>query len=251
MGKLLNADLETLKTASNYQFSAVKMGDLGASEYTLATIVLDVSGSVSGFKKELEQVLQSVVQACRKSPRAENLMLRLTTFCQKLEEVHGFKLLNGASAIQDSDYDDILQPGGMTALFDATHEAVEATVTLGRTLIGQDYNANGIVFVITDGMDNASRAKPDAVCKAIGDANKKESLESVHIVLVGVTGGDPNVSQYLDAFKQKAGITQYVDIGEATPKKLAKLGQFVSQSISSTSTALGSNKASRPVAFSI
>ena len=46
----------------------------------------------------------------------------------------------------------------------------------------------------------------------------------------------------------EAGLTQYVSIGKATPGKLAKFAQFVSQSISSTSAALGSGAASQPIA---
>jgi hypothetical protein len=51
----------------------------------------------------------------------------------------------------------------------------------------------------------------------------------------------------LQDFKDKAGITQYVSLGRATPGRIAKLAQFVSQSISSTSAALGTGVPSQPI----
>jgi len=53
----------------------------------------------------------------------------------------------------------------------------------------------------------------------------------------------------LEQFKNEAGIDQFVSIGEATPAKLAKLADFISRSISSTSQALGTGNASQPLTF--
>ena len=67
-------------------------------------------------------------------------------------------------------------------------------------------------------------------------------------VLVGV-GDEQRVKQYLETFKDEVGIDQFVWIGDATPAKLAKLGNFVSQSISSTSQALGTGAPSQEITF--
>ena len=51
----LGDNLEEYKpTVGNYGFSAAKIDDLGATEYTLASIVCDSSSSVGGFEKEIE-----------------------------------------------------------------------------------------------------------------------------------------------------------------------------------------------------
>src|SRR6478672_10340980 len=63
-----------------YGFSATRIDHLGASEYTLVTIVTDVSPSVGSLVKEMETALREIVTACKYSPRADNLMLRLVTF---------------------------------------------------------------------------------------------------------------------------------------------------------------------------
>ena len=241
--KTFNDDtMNIMNTAGNYQFSAVKLEKLGATEYSLVTIVQDNTGSVAGFKTDMEKCIKTAVEACQKSPRAENLMLRLVKFNTKIEEVHGFKLLG---SIDIKDYDDVLNPDGMTALYDAVHTSIEATKDYGKVLTGQDYLANAIIFIITDGMNNAGTYTPTSIKKLVVSVIKEECLESIVIVLVGVgTKADPNVGPYLDDFKKEAGINQYVEIDEATPKKLAKLASFISRSVSSTSQALGSGAAS-------
>ncbi len=76
-----------------------------------------------------------------------------------------------------------------------------------------------------------------------------EIVESMVTVLVGV-----NASEYkyeLDNFYQEAGLTQYIDAGEATKGKLAKLAEFVSQSISSQSQSLGTGGPSQNISATI
>ena len=67
-------------TESNFHFSGVTVDRLGASEYTLVTLAIDMSSSVSGFKTELINSIKTILDTCKKSPRAENLLLRLIKF---------------------------------------------------------------------------------------------------------------------------------------------------------------------------
>jgi len=78
-------------------------------------------------------------------------------------------------------------------------------------------------------------------------ARRAENLESILLILVGVTGDDVNLNTYLQTVKDDGGFDSYVSIGTATPGKIARLASFISQSISSTSTALGSGTASTPI----
>jgi len=248
---LLDKDLEQLNAGSGYKFSATKIKDLGATEYTLATIVIDASGSVSGFAVQLEQALKTIFKACDKSPRREYLMLRIVQFNSRLTELHGFKLLG---SINEKDYDNILQIGGSTALFEAMDEAIQATSTYGKQLTSQDFLCNSIVVVVTDGENNDGAINTgdlvvdsNVVKKSLANARKAENLESILLILVGVTNDDVTLNTYLQTVKDEAGCDQYVSIGKATPGKIAKLADFVSKSISSTSTALGSGVASTPL----
>ena len=242
---LLSKNLEQLKAASGYNFSATKMDDLGAAEYTLATVVVDVSGSVSGYLPQLEQCLKTVFKAMAKSPRSDNLMFRVVSFDDAVNEQHGFKLL---STITEDDYTNLLSIGGMTALFEAMDEAIQATATYGKQLTSQEFLANGIVVVITDGANNRGTIHdPAIVKKSLEAARKSECLESLLVILVGVTQDDNSLDFYLKDVKDNAGCDQYVSIGAATPGKIAKLAQFISQSISSTSSSLGTGKPSSPL----
>jgi hypothetical protein len=246
MPKLMDKDLSQLNAGSNYKFSATKVDALGASEYTLATIVVDESGSVAPYKADLERAMLVAKKACDKSPRAENLLMRATAFASGLRELHGFKLLK---SITDADYKDCLQLGGSTALNHATHEAVEATLSYAKTLADQEFLVNAIVIIVTDGDNNVFDVDVAEVAKTIKKGIQAEKvLESLTVVLVGITG-DARVVQILDKWQKDAGIAQFVDVGNVTAGKLAKLAAFVSGSISSTSAALGTGQGSKPVSF--
>lgn len=227
----------------SFQFSAIRPDKLGASEYTLVTIAVDISGSVSSFAKELNDTVKAIVQACQKSPRAENLMIRIVTYNDTLYEVHGFKPLN---LISPNDYLG-LTCGGMTALYDATYTSIGATLAYAKNLISQDFSVNGAVYIITDGQDNQSITTPAQIAKVMNTAIKGEEIESLISVLVGVNAQDSKT--YLEDFKNKANLTQFVDVGDATPQRLAKLAGFVSKSISSQSQALGSGGPSQSLTF--
>ena len=231
---------------TRFKFSAAKIESLGASEYTLATVVVDVSGSVEPFGAEIEAALKQVVQSCRKSPRADNLMLRVVLFNNVVEEVHGFKPLPDCN---ENDYNGIIQPGGGTALFDATYSAVEAMTQYGADLVKNDFQVNAALFVITDGEDNMSKTTMKVVASAFGKAKTGEKLESLMSILIGVNVDQTNLNAYLDEFQRQSQFQQYVAIGQADAKTLAKLGGFISKSISSQSQALGSGGASKSLTF--
>ena len=239
------SELQTHKTG-NFAFSAAKIENLGASEYTLATIVADRSGSTSGFQNDMENALKEIVKALQLSPRADNLLLRFVSFDNNLLEVHGFKLLQDC---QQDDYANTLSPGGSTALFDSTLNGIEATVNYGKQLTDQDFDCNGILFVVTDGCDNCSTFGKPQVKDALAKIVSSEVLESMLSILIGVNITDTYVARELDTFNREAGFSQYVELKDADKSTLAKLAKFVSQSISSQSQALGTGAPSKSLNF--
>ena len=232
--------------SGQYSFSATRLDDLGATEYTLVTIVCDASPSVSGFVKEMENALVEIVKACKFSPRADNLMVRLVLFATSLTEVHGFKLLEQCNP---NDYKHIIRTSGGTALYDAAENAISALTTYGKQLTEADFATNGIVFVLTDGEDNASTLSVRNVRDGLQSAVLNESLESLVSILIGVNVQDARIGAYLQDFKNEAGFTQYVEIDKADAKALARLADFVSRSISAQSKALGSGGSSTILTF--
>lgn len=221
---------------SRYGFSATRVADLGATEYTLVAIAADTSGSVHPFLRDIEGCLKEVVRACRHSPRADQLMMRVVSFDDDLDEMHGFKPLPGCDV---GDYDSCLRAGGTTALIDAAHNAVASVATYGRDLSDNDFDVNAIVFVITDGCDNASAAKASDVVAALEAARQEESLESITTILVGVNVKQRQVSRELKRVRKAVGFDRYVELDRADASALAKLADFVSRSISAQSQALG------------
>jgi len=193
------------------------------------------------------------MDSCKKSPRAANLLMRQTAFSSRgsgpqIREIHGYSLLN---SINPADYHNCLSPNGGTPLVDATLEAVDAMYDMGKKLFKQKFLCNGILVVLTDGDENASDPNHSAAdIKQMIDRIKQETvLESVRTILIGVNDSEAHMKQCLDSFRNDAGLDEYISMGNVTAGKLAKLAQFVSQSVSSQSQSLGSGGASQPISF--
>jgi uncharacterized protein YegL len=246
MPRLNDPTMEEFKNIGTYSSSAVKIDELGSSEYTLVNIVCDASGSVMNFESGLENALKEIIRACQLSPRADSLMVRLIKFNSQFEEVHGFKLLE---KINLDDYNNCLHAGGGTLLYDSCINAIDATTKYAQGLFSSDFKCNAITVVLTDGDDNMSKFGQDSVKESLTKAVSSEALESLMSILVGVNVQNPTISTYLKNFKDTAGFTQYVELDNADSKTLAKLASFVSKSISATSQALGTGGASKSLTF--
>lgn len=241
--KLFDDANMTTGSVGGFHFSAVRPETLGATEYTLVTLVLDKTGSVAGFAQDLFSIKKTVVEACRKSPRADYLLLRVVEFNGSIDEVHGFLPLSqvDAAAYQTP------RCGGMTALRDAVFSAVGATNAYAKTLAADDYLTNAIIIVGTDGDDNDSRVSAADVAAELKRGTQGESLESMRTILVGVNAGVYRSA--LEGFQRDVGVDQYVDVADATPQRLAKLAEFVSRSISAQSQSLGTGGPSKALTF--
>lgn len=243
-------DLEQHKVG-HFGFSAVSIDDLESSGYTLATIVCDRSGSTSGFQDAMEAALKSSVEALRKHPNSESIMVRVLTIDSECEEQHGFIPLPDV----DTDrYDGMLAARGMTCLFDGCVNGAQAASQYGRQLLQDRYNANGILIVITDGMNNAGKfaAESDVshVKKAFDDTKLTECLESFTTVLIAVNVENIGVGAGLRKFHADAGFTaDMIELKDASPATIAKIGEFITDSVSSTSTSLGTGAASQSIKF--
>lgn len=233
-----------------FQFSATRVDHLAntATEYTLVTIAVDVTGSTNPFAPALRKCLIAAVESCKKSPRSANLLLRVIMFSSSLsggvEEIHGFKPLR---EINPDDYPQF-NPGGMTPLCDASFSSVGAINAYSKKLVDQDFQVNGIFFVITDGDDNSSRSTISMVKAEMDRGIRSEEIESLIGIVIGINAAD--YKKQLDNFANGTGM-EFRDAKDATPGNLAKLAQFVSQSVSSQSQALGSGGPSQSIAATI
>ena len=238
---------DTFATPNQFQFSAIEMDKLDASEYTLVNVLVDESSSVHAFKQQLEDAMGTVLDSCQKHPRSENLLIRSAAFSSRnIREINGFTTLGSADKSMF-----IVQPNGMTPLWDATLDAIETTESYAQSLSDQDYFCNGIVFVLTDGGENASQrvSRMSQITDAMNKIRTNESLESIKTILIGVN--DAHLINELTDFKNEAGFDEYISVENVDAGSLAKLAQFISQSISSTSQSLGSGGPSQAVNFSL
>jgi uncharacterized protein YegL len=249
MPRLDGADVETHNIGNNFNFTAARIGGLGATEYTLVNIIVDMSGSVSRFLPDLTSSIETAIDACRKSPRSDNLLIRVaafsTSYPKGINEIHGFIPL---ADIDIANYQ-ILRAYGGTPLFDACYVGVCALNAYAQMLYEQDFTVNGITFVITDGDDIDSTTRPPMIKAEIERAQIGEFLESHVTVLIGINAAQ--YENYLKTFQRDAAFTQYIDAGDANKGNLAKLAAFVSQSISSTSLAIGTGGPSQSIAATI
>lgn len=251
MPKLLGIDAsEVAKTIGHgFDYTSIAVEKLGASEYTVVGIVTDKTLSVQPFKDGLERMMVAAVGSCKRSPRALNLLIRTTAFNSSgIEELHGFTLLN---SIDPDAYIGTINPTGSTNLYSATLDAVEATDEYVQSLFDAERicNANCILFIITDGDDNSSPHYhyPQYIKEAIDKVKRSEVMESIRTIVIGVNDTDPHFKARLEEFKNEAYLDEYIPMGKVTEPKLAKLGEFISQSVSDHSDALGSGQPSQPI----
>jgi len=252
--KILGFDADNVgQSLGGYGYTSIAVDKLGATEYTVVSIVVDKTSSVAPFKDQLEDMLKVCLESCKSSPRAMNLLARSTAFSagwnsgSNIEELHGFTLLN---SIDTDQFKGTIHPNGSTPLFEATHEAIDTTYSYVKSLYDDEHisNANAVIFIITDGDDNASKIiRPSHIKERIEQIKKEECLESIQTILIGINDTDLDFKAELEKFRVEAGIDQYISVGDATKGKLAKLAQFMSQSISSSSKALGTGQASQPI----
>jgi len=248
-------DMDDFEIGSGFGFSGQIIDALEAAEYTLVTIALDETGSITGFEREIEEMLKTAIAACAASPYSQNLLIRVIRFGSQyrrsgspgVDEVHGFTALSEI----DVDAYPSLTGGGMTPLYDALYSSVGATNTYARGLQDLDFAVNGITFVITDGAENASVATANMVRDELAASVTGEIMESHHSVLIGIDTGFGGEKDALSALQSAVGLDQFIWAGSASRGTLAKLAKFVSQSISSTSQALGTGGPSTQISPTI
>ncbi len=242
---------QTLETHNigHFGYSAVPLDELDAAQFTLATIVVDRSTSTNGFTREMTDAVKASIEALKRHPLKDQMLVRVLAFDSTMEEIHGFIPV---TAIDPSQYEGCFVARGMTALFDACISAVEATESFSASLASKKYLNNAIVIVVTDGANNEGKFCNSSdvveVKKAFANAMLRESLESLVTILIAVNY--KALKDGLNAFLADAGFTNpLIGVEQATPDSIARIGNFITSSISSTSMVLGTGGPSKTLNF--
>lgn len=260
MSQLMGEEIatKTQKTMSGFGFTGTPVKKLKSDDYTIVTVAVDLSGSVGGWERKLEECIKTIAIACRSSQRVENLIFRVIGFNDSVFEIHGFVELRN---INPGDYDGKFSAAGSTALLDAYLNAVESTAKYAADLAERNFISNAVLFIITDGEENSSSistigasSQSDkmaqgelAVSKAILKVRSDEVLESIKTILIGVADPKSPLEKKLQDLKDNSKTDEFVMIGSMSKGTLAKLAGFVSKSVSSSSQALLNGGVSQPV----
>lgn len=239
----MKPDFQSFMLPTGGNFTGLKIGheDM-AFENTVATGLLDESGSTNSFARDMEKAVGEIIKSLRDSPRAENLMYRHCHFGTGFREHHGYTPL---SKLNPADYDGCYQPGGATHLYDGSVQVIEATQVYGEEMMKKKYLCNGFIYIITDGADYGSTLTIPDVRDALAKAVASEALESLMTILIGVNVG--SYKDKLEQFKNEAGLTQFITLENTSAKALAKLAGFIASSMMSQSQHLGSGGPSQPL----
>lgn len=229
----MSESLLSQTTFSGFQFSSIPIDDkLTNEEYMIGEIAVDVSGSMGGYKKDLEDMLAEVTKMNQKLPTANSIMQRVSSFGSNVEEIHGTRLVN---SIDPNEYKGVLTIHGLTALNDAALYCIEASEKYCKDLMDQDYDASACIFVLTDGGENASSKviSPMAIKSAINNIRQKEdSMISLTTCLIGFN------DIYVGTFEQwakDAGFDVFINMKDVSASSLGKTCGLISQSFSSAS----------------
>lgn len=155
---------------------------LGGDKAFLFVPVLDMTGSMSGFCRDVIEAYNNMLTALKGSKQAEQILMSSWTFNTLSYLVHGYTPLEFVPLLDENIY----HPEDQTALYDAVLDAITGVVAYGQDLRNQGARTKITVVVFTDGADNASKHTAKKVRKVVEELL---ALEMYTFALVGFGGG--------------------------------------------------------------
>lgn len=228
-----SSDLLTL-SGTGYHFTAILPENIKTDAICLASVLIDTSSSMDGEEQNLERCFEQAIQACDKAPNRDGIFIRITSFASTVKELRPF--------IPPSPTPLKIHIGGMTALGRGILDSLRSTTQYAKVLSQGDYRCNAILIILTDGEETVDKPEQavDMVQKELQTIRTEETLDSVLIILVGFRPS-VGVMKTQQDFANAIG-ARYIPLQDVNPQKLAKLANFVSQSISSQSKQIGTGQ---------
>lgn len=199
--------------------------EIQVEETINAVFIVDVSPSITGYVDDLNNAFNEFVEEMQKSHVHDRLFVSIIEFCEQVEVKSGFQPI---TAIKPTKY---VPRGVATSLYDATMKGMDNAISYREQLEDTGVNCKTLIYVITDGMDNHSSTSPNQIKDKLGDILKDESNAfSFTTIMFGV--GD---AHGFETAKDAMGIQHLAKVG-TTGKEIRKMINFISSSISSTSS---------------
>lgn len=190
---------------------------LGGDKAFLFVPVLDMTGSMSPFRRPVIDAYNAMLGVLKGSQQADQMLVSTWTFNATSYLLHGYTPVEFAPDLDKKSY----HPTDQTALYDAVLDGITGVVAYGQELRNQGARTRITLVVFTDGEDNSSRHSATDVRTVIEELLKQEIYT---FVLVGFGTG------FAQGTAHKMGITNVME-ANANPDDIKQALQVVSQSI--------------------
>lgn len=189
---------------------------LDATEVTLVSVLLDMSGSMSPHRRAVGEAWDLLVRSLSGAKSAASILVSAFAFGDAVE------VLSGPRPVADhAPLGGAYRPSGCTALHDACLAAMTGLVAYGQALAEGGVPSKRVLFVLSDGEDNASRASAADV-RRVAEALRKD--EAYTLAFAGFGSGD------LAAVAAALGFPEVITTG-TTESELRRVFRQVSQSV--------------------
>ncbi len=191
--------------------------DIDAPDATLVSVVVDMSGSMAPYAAAVLGAYESMLHALVGAKAASAILLSTWAFSDGPQLLSGYEAVGKKSPLTAALY----RPSGCTALHDAVLAAMTGLVTYGEELWRSGVPTRRVLFVLSDGDDNASKAKAQDVAAA---ARALARQEAYSLAYAGFGSTD------LLAQARAIGFDQAVALG-ASESELRRVFRQVSASV--------------------
>jgi hypothetical protein len=190
---------------------------LDASEVTLVSVLLDASGSMQPYRSAVVEAHRGMVNALAASKTAADVLLSTWAFADAPLLLRSHEPVARAVALASGEY----APAGCTALHDTVLHAMTGLVAYSEALAASGVPTKRVLFVLSDGADNASRARASEVKRV---ARELLSDESSTLAFAGFGPCDAR------ALADSLGFGDVIG-AQATASELRRVFRQVSQSV--------------------
>ncbi len=156
-----NTNQSTPNLNTHLNFGNFDPSDLQVEETVNVVLLIDTSGSMSRYSKELNEQITQFITWMQGFHQAPKLYLSIGEFDSDIRVLTGFQQVNNVS-IPNFD-----PRGGSTRLYDGSLEFLKNQLNQQERSLQSGILSKSIFFVITDGEDNASASNAAHDVKSI------------------------------------------------------------------------------------
>ncbi len=191
--------------------------DLDTADATLVSVVLDMSGSMSPHQRAVIDAYNTMLAALSSAKAASAILVSTWAFADSASLLSSYEAVDQKPKLTPSVY----TPAGMTALYDAVLGAMTGLIAYGQRLWDEGVPSRRVLFVLSDGGDNSSKANATKV------RTLSQALSSDEAYTLAYAGFGPDD---LRAQADAIGFPNVVVTG-ATEAELRRIFRQVSQSV--------------------